>query len=605
MSKLNKFREKINLRLYDSKISVLNRLKVFSFFVSLIVISLLVYYHGYPLNEIQKNQIETAVNFSFVFYIFKFLIKFIYSFQPITFLRESKIEAIIILFLTLNLIFVSIFDFNIYQFLAITYGLDYIEDVFNLFIQGYILVIIGLELGKAVPLLNNIKVNPPILFILVFALLTLFGTILLLMPNMSTQIGSASLMTAAFTSLSACSLTGLVVADTSSFWTIKGQFVIILLIQLGAFNVVSFASMLLLFTKNAMGIRQQSLLKSSLNTDNLASSKGLFRKILSYTFFIEFMGFVVIWVSLIPSYSNDIFNSRTAFDALFHSVSAFSNAGFSTFSRGLENQPLAQNYLFFITISIIIIFGSLGFSNIQDIFSITRIRERLNKPWIHLRIDTRIAILSNSTLLLLGFLIFYLFERNNSLSQWDEAGKWVHAFFQSATTRSTGYSTVDFGSLHSSVLIVVILFMFVGGSSGSTAGGIKTNTFTLIIVSIYNTIRGRENLHIYNRTIPNSIVLKAISIFIFYLGFVSIAIFFMCITDSENDLLQISFEVVSAYCTTGLSMGITSDLSTSGKVILMIGMFIGRIGPLTMAYALLKPSKSKNYSYPKSALAIG
>ena len=603
MTRLNRFREKVNLKLYDSKLNVLKWLKIMSFFIALIITSLLVYYHGYPLSAHEKEYIQGAVYFSFIFYIIKYIVKFIYSFQPLQFLRDTKVEGLIILFLFLNISSIFIFNFNIYTFLANKYNIVFLEDFFNLLIQAYILVIIALEMGKAFPLINQLKISPPLIFIIVLFLLILVGTILLLMPNMSNIEGSSSFLSALFTAVSASTITGLAVVDTATYWTIKGQIVILFLIQLGALNVVSFASLLLLFSRSSMGIRQQSMMQSNLNTESLASSRGLISKIIFYTLFIEGLGFILISSTL---YSQKDFNlEHSYFHALFHSISAFNNAGFSTIQNGLAHEALADNYLFFLIVSIIIIFGSLGFSNIQDIFSIASIKERMNKPWIHLKINTRVAIFTNSILIILGIIVFYVFERNTSFYSFDELGKWVHALFQSVTTRSAGFNSIDFGDLHTSVLIVVILFMFIGGSSGSTAGGIKTNTFTLIMVSIYNTIRGREVLHIYNRTISHSLVLKAISILMFYLSSISLSIFLVCITDNQYSLLQVSFEVVSAYCTTGLSMGITGDLSQSGKIILMVGMFIGRIGPLTMAYALLKPAKSKNYSYPKAVLAIG
>ncbi|PMB38028.1 ATPase [Fischerella thermalis CCMEE 5319] len=603
MTLLNKIREWINIRLYPSKRGVLYFLRRASFVIALVTLCALVINYGYKLSAQEKTLVFKIVQFSLIFYLTKYIIKIIYDFHPIQFIKETKIEALLMLLILINLISLYFFDFNVPKETGNLLNIDNVDAFFNAGIQIYFLVVFLIEFGKASSILDTIKINPSLLFIYSFLILFTIGTALLLMPEMNVTGKSPEFLDALFTSISASCVTGLTVVDTGSFWSFKGQLVILILIQLGGLNIISFATLLVLFTRNNIGLRQQSIMQNNLLADSLSSSSGLLKRIFTYTFTIELIGSVVLFSTFYYQESKSFI--RGYFDALFHSISAFNNAGFSTHENGLMAEGVSTAYWYHIIIGILIIIGSLGFSNIYDILSIKKRRLDENKPWLSLKIDTRISLYASAILILSGMVVFFLVERNGILADDSLFVGLVKSFFQSVTARTAGFNTVDIGLLAAPTLILLIFLMFIGASPGSTGGGIKTNTFVLIFIGTYTIIKGRANIEIFKRTIPYDLVMKAYSIMLFAITTISIGIFLLSVFEPEFSLLQLSFEQVSAFATVGLSTGITAELSVPGKIIIMVTMFVGRIGPLTLAYSLLRESKSKSYKYPETRIMVG
>lgn len=602
--KLQRFREKANLKLYASKFNVLRTLRFGSGVVATLTLLALVYFHGFKINEEENRWIIIIVKSSIAFYIFKYIIEFVYSFSPMEHLRETKWEGFLMIFLVINIISIQITGIDLVGKTGDFFGFTRLSEILVLIIQGYFLLIVFLEIGKASTFLPLAKLSPPTILILSFLILIMFGTLLLLLPEMNVTGESMRFQDAVFTSISASCVTGLTVVDTANYLSFKGQFIIMILIQLGGLNIISFATLFAFFSRKGLGIRHQNMIQEGYLGESLNTSSELLKQIFRFTLIIELLGALLLFFTLGDRLQFNDLPSRIFF-SIFHSISAFNNAGFSTLSNGLFEETIRNAYLLQFTIACLIILGGLGFGTIRDVFTIKFVRERIQKPWLHTKIGTKISIYSAIALLTLGTIVFFALENNGVISHLSFGEKLMTSFFQSVTTRTAGFNTVDIGSLSLPILIFFIFLMFIGASTGSTGGGIKTSTFTLVLLSAYSTIRGKKNLELFKKRIPWELLNKAFSIFLFSGSFILTSLFFLTITDPDIPLKKLMFEEVSAFCTVGLSTGITAELSLSGKSIIMVSMFIGRIGTLTLAIALGRRLKSNNYKYPKADLMVG
>ncbi len=409
---------------------------------------------------------------------------------------------------------------------------------------------------------------------------------------------------ALFTSISASCVTGLIVVDTASYFTTKGQFIILILMQPGGLNIISFASVIALFGKSGIGIRHQSIIQENFSGESLLSSKKLIRQIFIFSFVLELIGAVLIFILWGPKVPFHDLGDRI-FHSIFHSISAFNNAGFSLFTDGLYEVYLQKAYLLQIVIAILIFFEGLGFPVMQDLFDPARMRERIAQPWRGYKVSTKIALFVSIILVVLGGVLFFFSEGNASMQGLNFGEKIIASFFQSVTTRTAGFSTVDVGTPGRFTLIFFMFLMFIGASSASTGGGIKTSTFAAIFLSVFSTIRGRKKAEFLKHTFTIDTMQKAFSIFLFSCTFVFIMIGILSLLEPEMDILSLAFEEVSAFATVGLSTGITSALSTSGKAVIMFSVFVGRVGTLTLFIALSNQTLTSAYTYPKANLVVG
>jgi Trk-type K+ transport system membrane component len=377
-----------------------------------------------------------------------------------------------------------------------------------------------------------------------------------------------------------------------------------ILMQFGGLGIITFASFLASLLKTGVGIKQQLMLQDFLESDSLFSAKGLLSKIFFITFLVEFISFILIFFS----WGQDVhFSSvgQKVFFSAFHSVSAFCNAGFSLFTDGLFENGVATSYILHIIIAVTLILGGIGFSSLQDLFSVSNLRERFKNPWKEWKLSTKIAVYTSLALLFTGMIAFYYIEKENTLADLNFMEAMITSFFQSATARTAGFNTVDIGSLKIPALVLISFLMFVGASSGSVGGGIKTSTFYLLIKSVIATLNNRAKIEIDRKFIPKELLYKALSVFFFAATMNLVAIFALTITDSDISLERLIFEQVSAFGTVGLSTGITADLSLGGRIIIILSMFIGRVGTLTFALALSNRAKTKTHRYPKAHLMVG
>ncbi len=596
--------EKLNNAVYASRNAVLNTISSLKAFIGLTATVLLLYVFGFETKISDLKQVFLGLDIVLIIYFFTFVLRLLYTFRRSEFLKNHLLELVLVSIIFINVLSNNFFDNWLIKLFADNFDYNSYEDAYLAIITFYFLILISYESIKAATVLSKLQAKPATTFIYSFILLVLVGTGLLMLPDMSVQDGSMSFMDAIFTAVSASCVTGLIVVDTATYFTVKGQFVIMILFQLGGLGIISFASFFATFLRSGVGIKQQLMLRDFLISESLFSAKGLLRKIVLITVVIEGISFMLIFFTWGPDVQFSSFGQKVFFSA-FHAISAFCNAGFSLFTNGLTEAGVDTSYVLHIIIALTLIMGGLGFSAIQDLFSLRMLRDRFKNPWKDWAISTKIAVYTSIVLLIGGALLFYLLENDATLGDKNFMEGMIASFFQSATARTAGFNTVDFGALKTPTLMLIMVLMFIGASSGSVGGGIKTSTFYLLITSVIATLRGRLKIEIGKKFIPKELLYKALSIFFFAALLNLIAVFLLTITDNAIPFVDLLFEQVSAFGTVGLSTGITADLSTAGRTIIILSMFIGRVGTLTFALALSSRKASKGYKYPKAHLMVG
>lgn len=610
MNFLDKFRERVNLSIYDSKERVIQTFRIINVFITLGAFGTLLYYYGFPMDSETNFWCILIFKSSFTFYLLYYFIRFFFDFSPRKFLRDHWFEGIIMLVLALEGIIEIVFGVTIIENIFISWGFYNFEEVSTIFIPLYFLAVLILEVTKASRIKPIITMNPAMLFMFSFVLIIICGTFLLMMPEMTNSIGSMPFIDALFTSTSATCVTGLSVVDVSTYFTFKGQVVIILLIQLGGLNIVAFVAFIIMMSKLGIGLKYNTLLDDYAKKGTIESALGMFWKILRWSLIIEFTGALLFYNFLDPATPLAANDSDRIFGSIFHSISAFNNAGFSIYSDGMHNEFIRFNFASHVVIMVLIFVGSLGFATMFDIFSFSSMRERMRQPWKSINFNSKVALYFSLILVVAGALVFYFLEQENTLKEMNEGESWITSLFQSITTRTAGFNTVNIGDITMPVIVFMLFLMFIGASSGSTGGGIKTSTFAILWASIIATMRDRKNVELFRRTIKSETVLKAFTVLLFFIAWNLIAIFLLLITESELlnqpgiNPIQIIFEQVSAFATAGLSMGITAKLTLAGKIIIILSMYIGKIGALTLAYLFGKPITT-NYKYPDADSMVG
>ena len=598
-SRIFKFRENINLRIFSSKVFVIKLLRVLSFFVFTAVIASGVYFYGFPQTEHSLLFDQRIIKYSLIFFSVRFLIYVFYDFHPVDFIKNNRVEGIVLLLFVIYMLMPGFFNSLIFKSLFN----DITERHSHILFQIYFLSIFVVELGKSGPKFSALNLSPASALILSFIILIGAGAGLLMLPEMTTA-GHISFINALFTSTSASCVTGLIVVDTATFFTFKGKLIIMLLIQLGGINIISFATFFVTFSRAHGNIKYQSFIKDFLSADRLSDTKHLLRSIVLFSLLSEGIGTALLFFS----WGNVQFGSWKAqfFHSAFHAVSAFNNAGFSTFTNNLYQNGIRDLYAVQVVVILLIFFGGFGFMSMEDIFSWSRIKERRKMPWKRLNISTKVTLYMSLFLIAFGAIIFYLVERNTHIYGSENAFQiGITSVFQSVTTRTAGFNTVDISALKAPVLILFIFLMFVGAGSGSTGGGIKVTTFAVIVKSALATIKGEKHVVFFKRTVPFSAIDRAYSIALFSITVIFVSAFLLSITEPHTQFLKLLFEEFSAFGTVGLSTGITPYLSSAGKVIIVLSMFIGRIGSLTLAMALSTRAISTNYKYAESSIIVG
>lgn len=595
--------EKINQFIFRNQRIISSLLRVMILIVSVATVLALIYYHGFNHTSEYRSTIFNIIKLFYGFFILNFALKLFFTLDRMEFIRSNWVETTLLLIVLYDVISHHLFGLPILYKVFEALNLRHFNTIYTLFIQFYLLLLVFIEFIRNYKDFNRIKIKPATLFNLSFILLILIGAFLLSLPAMNTTGKFLNFVDALFLSASASCVTGLSPLDVSSYFTTKGHIILLLLIQLGGIGILTFASFFATFIKKGIGLKHENAIKSLTDSENLSGAHGLLRPIVFFTLAFEAISAIGIY----SLWGNTPFESHEEkiFYSVFHAVSAFNNAGFSLYVDGLHTEGLRHLYILHLMVAITIFFGSLGFPAFKDMFNRDSIKQRMAQPWRRWKLSTRIAFFTGLLLVFLGAVVFYLLEQDNTLKGMKPVEAGITALFQSTTTRTAGFNTVNIGDLKIQTLFLILFLMFIGASSGSTGGGIKTSTFVIIFLALWGTVKGKRHFTLGERNIPKEIILKAFSIFIFSATFVFLVIFALTFTDGEKPLITLIFESISAFATVGLSMGITSTLSAAGKLILVLTMFAGRVGLLSLALSLSSEDDKINYRYPDTHIMIG
>ena len=449
--------------------------------------------------------------------------------------------------------------------------------------------------------------NPAQLFVISFLTVILLGALLLMLPNATYQ--GISFTNALFTATSAVCVTGLIVVDTGSYFTLFGQTIIVALIQIGGLGILTFASYFSYFFKGVSSYENHLVLSDMTNSKKLGEVFSLLKYILLITFGIEFIAAILIYTTIDSQHFNSSFEQL--YFSAFHAISAFCNAGFSTLPNSLYEGGFRFNYSLQLVLICTFVLGGLGFPivvNIKNylkyrIATIFKKKKQQFKPWV-LNLNSRITLITTASLSIIGFVLFYILEYSNTLAEHDGFGKLVVALFGATTPRTAGFTSIDTAAMSFPALMMVILLMWIGASPSSTGGGIKTSTFAIATLNIFSLAKGKDRIEVFRREIADSSVRRAFAIISLSLIVIGTGVLIISISDPEKSLISIAFECFSAYSTVGLSLGITGSLSMTGKLVIIAIMFIGRVSMLSIIIAFFKKEKHKNYNYPTEEITI-
>lgn len=444
--------------------------------------------------------------------------------------------------------------------------------------------------------MKKIKLSPYILILLSFAIMMFLGALLLCLPLAQISGKSGNFLENLFTATSALCVTGLVVNDISITYTIFGKIVILILIQLGGLGVLTVSSMVILSISRKMGYYTKKIVSEDINYNILTEIPRYLKNVSIVVFGIEFVGAVLLFFE----FSKKLSFIQAVGYSIFHSVSAFCNAGFALFSNNMENYT--GNILINFVITSLIILGGLGFAAILDVYNVIKKTRR------KLSTSTHLAMAMTIFLICFGAVMTFILEYSNkgTIGNLSLHDKLLSSYFQSVTLRTAGFQTIDLATLTTPTIIIYLFLMFIGASPGSTGGGLKTTTLGILILGVMNAITGKEDIEYRRRRLSWQTFNKACAILMLSLFYLFVMIIIMSIFDSSKGFLPLLFELISAFGTVGLSMGVTAKLSIISKLIIILTMYIGRVGPLTIMYALSKKKcREGKYKYPEETILIG
>ena len=490
---------------------------------------------------------------------------------------------------------------------------DAIKSRYILFLVNVLLLVV-FELTFYIRKLYLSVFSPAIVFVGSFLFVIAGGTFLLMLPNATTH--GIRFVDALFTATSAVSVTGLAVVDTGTAFTRMGHIILLVLIQLGGLGMLTFTSFFSYFFRGTSSFQEDLHLKDFLSSEQLSGLLELALKIVGFTLAVETVGAVFIYYNLPEGYFGTV--QEKVFFSMFHAISSFCNAGFSTLANNFYEEAFRFRYNIHLAIAFLLIIGGLGFSIFFNLLSYMRLRveswyERfvLNRPKYYktvrqLTLNTKIVLVTTTVLLVIGTALFWVLERNHTLACHTTVwGKFVTSFFGSATPRTAGFNTVNMAELAIPTVMVTILLMWIGASPASTGGGIKTSTFALATLNIFSVASAKNRIDLGSREVPPNSVDRAFAIISLSLIIIGIGILLVSAAEPEQtNFLDIAFEVFSSYSTVGLSLGITPKLTDFSKFVLIFVMFIGRVGALNILIGMLRQIKTLPYRYPEESVII-
>jgi len=437
--------------------------------------------------------------------------------------------------------------------------------------------------------------DPPKILVLGFAAIILLGAFCLTLPVATTSGHGLTFLNALFTATSATCVTGLVVVDTGTTFSLFGQLVILFMIQVGGLGFMTFATLFAFLLGKRISLKERILLQESLNNLSMEGIVRLARRILIFTAVIEFVGALILSIR----FSFDMPLGKAIYFGIFHSISNFNNAGFDIFGDFQSLTSYVDDPTVVLTICTLITIGGIGFIVMNELFEYHSSKR--------LSLHTKIVLITSSLLLIGGTIGIFLLEFSNekTLKPLSFTGKILGALFQSVAARTDGANTLNIAEMTQSSLLLIIFLMFIGASPGSTGGGIKTTTFTTLLGAVWSQIRGKEDVIFFRQRVVYETIYKALTVTLCALFLVLTITLLLTITEQGTDFIKLLFEATSAFGTVGLSMDVSRDLSPLGKGLITFTMFAGRVGPLTIAYAVAIRRKPDPFRYPKGKIMIG
>lgn len=457
---------------------------------------------------------------------------------------------------------------------------------------------------------KKFKLQPAQVLVTGFASLILVGALLLSLPIATVTGERMDFLDALFTATSAVCVTGLVVVDTGTFFSLFGQIVILVLVQFGGLGIMTMATLIFLIMGKKIMLRERIVMQEALNEFNLQGVVRLTKSIIFTTLIIQFIGAALLSIRFIPLYGIGM----GIYFSIFHSIAAFCNAGFDLIGGFRSLTPFANDPIIVLTISLLILFGGLGFSVILELSHLQRFRS--------LTLHTKVVLFVTGVLIVFGTVFFLIVEWGNpdtlANPELTFSGRILSAIFQSVVPRTAGFNTIDQNAMTDASKLMTVILMFIGASPGSTGGGVKTTTIGIVIMLVLAVIKNREDIVLFEKRLSSGLSIRALTIMLISLLLVFVVTMMLIIAEVDRaqaggdlaekfSFINILFEVVSAFGTVGLSTGITPHLSDTSKISIILTMFAGRVGPLTLALALaMSPNKVKaNIRYPEDKLMVG
>ncbi|MCE6992506.1 TrkH family potassium uptake protein [Dyadobacter sp. CY323] len=563
-----------------------------------VVCSMVIVFHlGYNTDPKIEQLTNRILEWCFLFFAVALAAKLFTAFKSKSSVISRVGEALLFFF------FVAVIIADSYHFSA-TDGTELVKPEW-MYLGIFAILII--EVSKQTLFFDKFYFNPTLLFVLSFLALILIGTALLLLPK-TTQHQQLTFVDALFMATSAVCITGLSVVDISTEFTRFGQTILLVLVQIGGLGIMTFTGFFGYFFSGGFSYKNQLMFTELIGENKVSSVISTLYKIILVTFFFEILGGIFIYLSLdAASFESP---AERLYFTVFHAVSAFCNAGFSILPDGLNHGTLRFNYQLHLSIILLFVMGGLGFGIIFNSYEFIKRwvlnlyhRVRHGRHFLHrarvIAFNSKIIAYTSFFLILFGFVMVFILEfRHTLLAHESYFGKIVTALFIGTSPRSAGFNTVIMSELAFPTVMLLFLLMWIGAAPGSTGGGIKVTTFALATLNILTLARGKDSIEVFGRRISEESVSRALGIISLSLIFLGAAIFMLSITDPDKNLLSLAFETFSAYSTTGLSLGVTPELSQAGRLVIILTMFVGRVGSLTLLVAFVKKAKPTEYKLP-------
>lgn len=584
-------------------------LQLAMFFISVVTVGAIVVDYGFVLDEREMQWVSQIYHFAWWVYLFSYLFRLAFYWRSI--MRKT-------LFMTLlmgALLLLSALP----QFVTLSGWWLWLSGVWSLFSSKFVmLAILGLfavlNVSQGIVSFINKKTNPALLMAACFAVIILFGALLLLLPRSTLEHIRLPIVDALFISTSAVCVTGLSTVDVAQTFSLEGQIVIALLIQIGGLGVMTITSFFAVFFMGGTSLYNQFALRDMVGSDTFSSLMSTLLYILGFTFVIEAIGAFLIWLDIHATMGMTL--DEEIFFSIFHAVSAFCNAGFSTLSGNLGNPLIMQNHgSFYLVITMLIVLGGIGFPILMNFWHILSyhignlfnkiFRRRKPRRYIHLfNINTKIVLRVTLALIVGGTFSIALFEWNGAFADMSVGDKLIHSLFNAVVPRTAGFNSVDLTHLSILTIIVYIFLMWIGGASQSTAGGVKVNAFAVVLSNFISVVKGRQEVSLFGREISNDSVRRASAVV--FGSILTILLFFFVLVVLEPHLppQSLLFETVSAFSTVGSSLNVTPLLGDDSRVVIIVLMFVGRVGLITIFMSIANNGEQPKYRLPKDNVII-